>query len=154
MASVITDHATLKAIVAAGAAIGMQAHQIKAENVYEHQGPKADELRMSLEALSPQIAAGLKGDAVGLSAGAVLARAGELEMTPALRTELMSGDISYRAEQESAQAKAEADLLASWDKAANEKQAARGMDPTKPSGPQNWQTRWAADQEAMKAAGL
>ena len=151
MAQLISNPEVLKAIVAAGASVGMKAHQIKAENVYEHSGPKADALKMALETLSPAIAAKLRSEVVGLSAGAVLARTGTIPMTEELHVELMGGDIEYQQYVAERQEKSEAAVLEAMDAAAD-KMRGKPLHEVK-SARGRW-SDWEAGQTAMDKAGL
>lgn len=109
---------------------------------------------MAVESIDPVMAARWRQEAgISSSLEAAAVQSGLMEMTERAHQNLMETNADYAVGHAEAMARREAELIASWDKAANEKQAARGIDPSKPQNTGRW-SQWQQQQDAMNAAGL
>lgn len=106
----------LKCLYEASRVANIDPMRLKTVNPWTQQGKIAELMQVAVSETNPQLAARWRLEAgESVSLGAAAAKAGLLEMSKAQHQELMELDYDYRTGVEEAQARREADLLASME---------------------------------------
>ena len=121
----------VKALLSAAQSLGISPNEMKPDNPWRFKGPRAEAIQAMVAQQNPKLAAEWRVEAgESLSLGAIAARDGLAVMTQAQHQELLSLDPDYAAGASEAQARREADLLASLEKGAADLAAAREKQQT------------------------